>query len=223
MIKNERGSATLFAIWMLGLTAIFLILIVNIIKVYAAKEQASMNAEQAALSATDVVYDAVSEVIDDYEGPELENVDDLIDLPDLGSENKLQKEIDNKKEQLENSEGLYENQAEMEAIDMILTKKLSKAKYENLKENLEEALTNITDDMENVADQVIVDNNGETSETILYYFNNENRIEVKTESSFDGVQYQEFFAGVSDNVPQAAVGPKIEFIDKIDWSDIMIQ
>lgn len=222
MIRNERGSVTFYAIWMLIVTFFLMFLIVNVIGIYAAKEQASISAEQAALAATDVVYDTVDEVIDDYRGPILENIDndDLEGQPELGGES-LREEIEEKKDDLLN-QGLYGGQAKMEAIDIVLSSKLQDKKYGNLKSDIQEALFNIRDDIENIANRVVSSNNGDSAETAIHFFNDENRIEVKTNSSFKAVQYEKIFRGVSDDIPQKSAGPKIEFISNIEWVNISL-
>ena len=226
-IKNERGSASFYAIWMLGLTAILLILIVNIVKVYATKEQASISAEQAVLAATDVVYDVVNEEIDDYEGPipdgDEDNDEGENEPPDLDVENELREEINDKKREIQNNSGISESQAKVAAVNSVLSDKLKEDEYRNLKESIQLALQNATSNIKSIGGNIAVENKGNLSDTIIYFFNDENRIEIETAVDFEEEQFQNFFVGASDSVSQKAIGPKIEFVTELDWNNITIQ
>lgn len=242
--KNEHGSVTFYAIGMLGVTAILLFLFVNMIKIYATENQASISAEQAAIAATDVVFDTVYEAVTknsyiDWLESRKESLEDEMDTEEELSASETAKileeiaaiddvldfkdDVEDEKNNLI-GQGLYKNQAGMEAVDTVLTEKLEKSQlpfdhsiYDNFKNRVEIALNASRYGMSPIANQIVSENNGETSETVVYMFNSENRIEVKTAAKYEESSYEGIFTRGTENIEQEAVGPSIKFIDEIHW------
>ena len=56
-IENEKGSAAIFLLWIMTVIIVLSLLIVNIAKVYAVKQQASTAAQLGAFAATsDILF-----------------------------------------------------------------------------------------------------------------------------------------------------------------------
>lgn len=243
--KNERGSVTFYAIGLLGVTAILMFLLVNMIKIYATEHQASISAEQAAIAATDVIFDTVYDAvtdngyIDDLEERK-EDLEEQLDSEEelsaeaiaiileeiaaiddvLGFEADVEIEKNNLIDQ-----GLYKNQAGMGAVDIVITEKLEKSwltfnhsVYVGLRTKVQLALNDAINEVRTAGNQIVDRNSGETSESVIYMFNDENRIEVKTAAKYDESSYEGIFTRGTENIEQEAVGPSIKFIDQIQWA-----
>mgnify|MGYP001183575212 CR=1 FL=1 len=233
--KNERGSVAFYTIGLLAVTGVLLFFLVNMIKIYATGQQASTSAEQAAIAATNVMFEEVYDAVTDhtYIHNLEERKEDLEDEMDSEEEltddriEEIEEEIEAIDDVLDFSEdveeekgdflggGEYKNQAAMAAIDQVLSEKLQKdlpslhhSIYSSLKTRVQQHLNMASGNISSSAEQVVIDNGGESSETVVYMFNDENRIEVKT-----AAKYEE----TNENIEQKAVGPSVQFIDYISW------
>ena len=66
-LKNEKGNAVIFLLWLLGIVAIIFVLTINIVKVYIVKEHANLAVEQAALAGTSVLLEKTKEAIEEFD------------------------------------------------------------------------------------------------------------------------------------------------------------
>lgn len=203
--NNERGATSFYAIWLLLVTAVLLVLIVNIVKVYAAKEQASVSAEQAALAATDVVYESVRDAIDQYDSDAVEGII---------SRKKLKDKIkEKKKDVLRRLPGFTESEAEREAIDQVLSAELRKPSHGRLRHDIFAALQHAITDVKRTAKEMIEENGGKvTNKTTILYFNDDARIEITSEVHYEESTFGSYITGSGGDLPQKAVGPKIDFV-----------
>src|SRR4051794_38793137 len=64
-IREEKGSITLLTLGLLGVMALLFAVLLNLVKVYAVKQQASTAAQQASLAATSEIYRVVTKAIQD--------------------------------------------------------------------------------------------------------------------------------------------------------------
>ena len=56
-VGNDRGNSAFYLIWILGISAVIFVLVVNIAKVYLVKQKAATDAQQAAFAGTVVLLD----------------------------------------------------------------------------------------------------------------------------------------------------------------------
>ena len=62
-LNNERGNSAFYIIWLLGISAVIFVIVVNIAKVYVVKQHAATRTQQAAFAGTVVLLEATQEGI----------------------------------------------------------------------------------------------------------------------------------------------------------------
>ncbi|MDI3311265.1 MAG: hypothetical protein QJR05_07530, partial [Thermoanaerobacterium sp.] len=135
-VKNEKGNAAFYLLWLLGIVAIIFVLTINIVKVYVVKEHANLSVEQAALAGTAVLLEKTKESVEAFDT----SIDPLYLI-----QSSLQKKLDHNKsvgELIEDKKknymnnGVHEADAYIKAANEILPERLQKyslLKYEFMK------------------------------------------------------------------------------------------
>ncbi len=120
-IHNQRGNSFFYIIWLLGIVAILLLIIVNMAKVYVTKAQANTAVEQSALAGTAVLLKATKEVVTNFDE------DPLAAVPQkaLDGGKSLQDLIDEKQKEFQ-QQGMVETSAYLSALNDILPESHSK-------------------------------------------------------------------------------------------------
>ena len=66
-VSNERGNSVFYIIWLLGISAVIFVIVINIAKVYVVKQQASTATQQAAFAGTIVLLEVTQEGIENFD------------------------------------------------------------------------------------------------------------------------------------------------------------
>ena len=67
VLKNERGHGMVYLLWIMVMSIAIFVIIVNISKVYAVKQQAATATQQAALAGTSVLLEATIQGIENFD------------------------------------------------------------------------------------------------------------------------------------------------------------
>ncbi|MBH0167590.1 Tad domain-containing protein [Fictibacillus sp. 7GRE50] len=216
-MNNERGNATFYLIWLLGLTALLFFFVINISKVFFASEQATNAAEHASLAATDVVYDAVNEAVSDFDshpihGPLFFASHGLKSLKDI---------IEKRKLEIRSSDAnITDSEAQIIAINEVLSEEIPQNKelHDLVKSHLEKTDTIFA--IQSVASQNIISNGAKDNNASIKYFNSDERIEVDAEADSKLTSFQGFFEKSLKEISKTGQGPEVPFVKYLNgWSD----
>jgi len=215
VLKNERGVAAFYSLWLLGITAILLIFIVNIVKIYAANAQAGIGADQACLTATDDVYHEVEKSVRDYDESLEGHFEELFQGKSIGEQ------ISDEESRLNNQYPKWSiEQLHWQAIDNVLSRALSgnSALQNYIANGLESALPQVKGDIKTLMEE----NHAEKEKTKFYYFNDDERMAVITAAHFKASKWDRFFQNSSDDIPRKSECTKIDFLSKLHWTNQVI-
>lgn len=224
IMRNERGNASIYLIWMIFVMGLMLILILNIGKIFLTNQQASIGVEQASLAATAIVFDAVREAVDDYdeyqENKFYQTAEEGAIFP---IERKLSYKIGKEEESLKHS-GYTNNEAAIKAIDHIVTSHLP-GEDDMLRSYVNHHLDGKKPAIRSEIASMLVQNDGETRNAKVTLFKEERgsyfghssfHIEVATTKTFKGTEFQSFFPPVTKDMDQIGIGPTIEFAKNLN-------
>lgn len=224
-VKNERGNASFYLIWMTFILGLMLILVMNIADVFLVNQQASIGAEQASIAATDVVFEAVRDAVDDYDDYLEEKFYLTAAIGEIFQiEWTLGYRINEKEQDLLHS-GYSANEAAIEAVDSVVTSHLP-GDDGKLKDFIIQEIGNKTPTIRSVVSSVISSNKGDTTNAKVTLFKEESgsfsvgssfHVEVVSSKEFKGTEFQSFISSVEEDMKQVSLGPTIDFAKKLHY------
>lgn len=212
-IRNDKGNITLLTLGLLGVMVLLFAVVLNLVKVYAVKQQASNAAQQASLAATSEIYRALTTAIQEADDLGLLCPGGLDPWPKTISE-----QIEEKKNQLSSQHPSWsERELELEAIDRVLAETLPDLKYSCVKQKVESQLEQSRSSIQQAVLDTILSDGGDPVGTILK-INDQHRVEVRTSSLYRALKYDEWIPEEKRKVTQVGMGPALPFLEFVDWS-----
>lgn len=216
-VSNERGNGLVYILWIMVTSIVICVIVLNIAKVYAVKQQAATATQQAAIAGSFEYVNAAKQVIaafdqliamedeEEAEGEETEetvnmSLSDLID--EKASENK--------------GKGQLEEIAYINALNEILpTMEIRFPDEYQLIMSL--YLIPAKKDVEEMAQKVITENDGNLEHFKVNLVLPDYRIEVKASVTYESItdESEEFMKNLEEEVLQKGTGPSLSFLKGI--------
>lgn len=218
-LQNERGNASLYLLWLLGIVAIIFVLTINLVKVYVVKEHANLAVEQAALAGTSVLLEKTKKAVSEFDNSTTINplyVSDvaLQRLTDHGKS--VENLIDEKKAELMDG-GMDEADAYIKAANNILPVRVDRHPY--LKMKLRESLGHSSTDayyiFASTVQEIISQNGARTEDTEMKFSNDDWRIEVKSTVRFETISDNRYISKFIEDIPQKGYGPTLTYLENV--------
>jgi len=204
-IKNENGSTTFLTVGILFFGVLLMILFLNIIKMFAVDDRANTSAEQASLAATSVVYDNMMSLIETFSYPCDGEVCYLIEDYD-----EVAQAVSS------NNPSYTASQVEREAIDQLLTTKIPQ--ISDLKKAVKQRMEGMSSDISLAVSNVINENKGNPLGTTIEYFNEDNRILIRTTATFENVEAG-FIEKNTEDIENVGLRMEVPFAHSVNWVD----
>lgn len=206
---NEKGNASFFMIWLLGIVALIFIIIVNISNAFVTGAHASNTSEQAAIAGTSVIISETKSAIDKYD-------DDPLSEPDRKHHDKKKlAAFINKKKDNYRATGLSDNQAYIKALNEVLPSEIEK--HELLKETIVEHFNHVglNNKIYTTVTSVVSDNHGNSGDTQVVLSDTDWRLEVETSVDYHSISDRKYIPEINDKMSSLGVGPNLKYLEKI--------
>ncbi|PLS15390.1 hypothetical protein CVD28_24010 [Bacillus sp. M6-12] len=211
VLNNERGNATFYLLWLLGIVALIFVITINIVKVYIVKEQANLSVEQAALAATAVLLEKTDYAVKEFESSSPESAAQM--MLDRKSISQL---IEEKKAEYMNS-GKDEATAYIKAANEILPSRL--VLYPTLKSAFRTSLGASEAEISSIVapevQEIISQNNANADDTTIEFSTEKWRIEIKSTATFESIADNKYISYFLRDIPQKGYGPVLEYIESV--------
>ncbi|MCM3389757.1 pilus assembly protein TadG-related protein [Ureibacillus chungkukjangi] len=207
-LKNEKGSAAIFLLWIMTVIIVLSLLIVNIAKVYAVKQQASTAAQLGAFAATSEILFATEEAIKDFDKAMLETLGEGEEYEALWDEVEKRK-----KSYLANGGG--EQRAYIKALNEMLPGRLGDQilkGFFNAKFRADAALST---KIYTTVQRVVRENEGNDEHLEIIISKEKYRVEVKTDATYKTIASGEYINSFSKDIPQVGYGPELTYLQYI--------
>ncbi|WP_404427585.1 pilus assembly protein TadG-related protein [Ureibacillus chungkukjangi] len=207
-LKNEKGSAAIFLLWIMTVIIVLSLLIVNIAKVYAVKQQASTAAQLGAFAATSEILFATEEAIKDFDKAMLETLGEGEEYEALWDEIE-----ERKKSYLANGGG--EQRAYIKALNEMLPGRLGDQilkGFFNAKFRADAALST---KIYTTVQRVVRENEGNDEHLEIIISKEKYRVEVKTDATYKTIASGEYINSFSKDIPQVGYGPELTYLQYI--------
>jgi hypothetical protein len=225
-LRNEKGNAAIFLLWLLGIFTIVFLISINIVKVYIVKEHASLSVDQAALAGTAAIIERTKKAVEDFD--EKETLDPLY-IADRASQRaaslgkSVGQLIEEKKNEYLNS-GMDEADAYIKAVNKILPNHIHAHPF--LKKEMRSNLGLSSSDAKYIYSPAVLDvianNQGRTEDTEPVLSTSEWRIEVKSTVRFESITDNKFISKFISDIPQKGYGPKLSYLEAVYTGTIVL-
>jgi hypothetical protein len=213
-IRSERGNAAVCLLWFIFICGFVMILMVNILNIFAKKEQAAIGADQATLAATDVVLNAAEKGVRQYDAWW------LLSLPDnvLNRETVMDR-IGKRKAELVQS-GIPEGTARIRAFNQVLSGEMPGnfvlAGYVSQELGSPQTRNYLVDAVRTK----IMQNNGKTNNGKIEL--DEDRIAVTSYAEYETKAFDKGIPYLKQDIPYKGFGPKLTFVRWLHWGGFPI-
>lgn len=241
-IQDERGNVMLLSVCLMSVLVVMFLMLMSFVKAFYIKDKASSAAEQASLAATAYLYEKVDEAINEIDQKlfelgsvtvengektptEAEEVSAPTEEPSAevditaGKKSLADQIAAETNKILQSSSRFTYNEARIEAIDKVLSDELQGdgPRQTIVEDELIKALSNdaLNGLVQTISD-VIEENGGTAAHSEVQYLNGDERIEIKTSSTYKPVIFESVFPEEGMEVKQKGEGPKVEFIKHLD-------
>lgn len=205
-VRNEKGSAAIYLLWIMTVIIVLTLIIVNIAKVYAVKQQASTAAQLGAFAATSEILLATEEGIKDFD---LEMLKKAIEA---GVEYEpLWDDIVERKESYMTS-GVGEQEAYIKALNDILPGRLVGEDELREKLSINDALKS---KISSSVQQVVRKNEGNEEHLEIIISKEKYRVEVKTDATYKTIGNGEYIDSFQKDIPQIGYGPELSYLQYV--------
>ena len=210
VLKNERGHGMVYLLWIMVMSIAIFVIVVNIAKVYAVKQQAATATQQAALAGTSILLEATIRGV--------ENFDDYPDTlhPDWVAQRGMDSKsvtalLDEKVTQLKQS-GQAEDIAYIQAMNELLPSRIQAYGLLKtlIKTEIDASGTAFTDTVK----QVIEANDGNLERSTVTLTTPEYRIEVIADVTYESVtdSATSYIKDIVKEIPQKGTGPSMTYL-----------
>ncbi|WP_060206630.1 Tad domain-containing protein [Sporosarcina koreensis] len=208
-LDNERGSGLVYILWIMVTSIVICVVVLNIAKVYAVKQQAVNATQLAALAGTSVLVLATKDAIKEFDiDSEVEEVIEQRTLQRENDEKSIGELIDEKAGEYR---GLAKDIAYIKAMNDILPPRM--AAYGELNSLVNKHVGGVKESFKRTVRDVVKKNGG-NEERIEVTFTSEYRVEVEADVTYEAItdSAEEYIKSMTNEVPQKGYGPSLEFL-----------
>lgn len=198
-----------YSLWIMLVSIVIVVIIVNLGKVYVVKQQAATATQQAALAGTSVLVKATQLGIAEFDGHE-----DSEEQREEDDGKSISQLIDEKTD--ENIQaGELKNSAYIHALNEILPERMSK--YSMLNEFISIQVDGIGTTFTATVRDVIEKNGGNVEQSTVTLVLPDYRVEVKADVTFESItdSNQTYMESMTKEIPQIGYGPSLIYLKGI--------
>jgi len=203
-IQNEQGNSAFYLLWIIGMTAVVFIIVMNIGRVYIVKQQAATATQQAAIAGTSVLIEATNEGVDAFDQmiiPEVK-VECIFDKP-------VKESVNERVQQLRDS-GKTSDLIYITAFNDELIPKMNQC--DSLKGKILESVSSSTDQYVTAARNTLESNEANSERLEVLLSDTKWRVEVKADATFETITDGSYLKSFKTEIPQKGYGPPMEYL-----------
>ncbi|QHS24164.1 hypothetical protein GWK91_15200 [Virgibacillus sp. MSP4-1] len=207
-MSDEKGNASLFLLWVLGIVVILFAIIINITKVFLVGSEASYTVQQAALAGSSVYIKESRAAIEEFDNDLAASIDFK-----LNHGGKSLGELVREKQDAHEGTGLSSDQAYIKALNDVLPSEIDA--HKKLKNTFKRRIDGSSSAV-SVAVQSVIRKSEEANpeDTTFVLSNSEWRLEVESSVTFESI------TGVNiplfkDKIPARGEGPRLIYLENV--------
>lgn len=210
-LSNERGNSAFYIIWLLGISAVIFVIVINIAKVYVVKQQASTATQQAAFAGTIVFLEVTQKGIENFDSDLTKST-----AQKLEDGESIQVQIDKKVDELV-SQDVDLQQAYIKAYNEVLPEKLRKhPQFEiEMKETFRDS--GLRGKLLSAVQSTITANEANADDFEVLLSDTKWRVEVTADATYKTITDGTYLRSFTSDIKQKGVGPSLKYLEYIPF------
>lgn len=207
-VKNENGHGMVYILWIMVMSIVIFVIVVNIGKVYAVKQQAATATQQAALAGTSVLVEATVKGVEAFDASEA-----AVEQREAADGKSVSELIDEEAEK-NRQRGEAKDIAYIHALNDVLPPRMSI--YPSLGDFIDEQIKKEKNSFNQVVREVIEDNGGNIERSTVT-FSLDYRVEVQADATYEAItdHAENYMPKMSKEIPQKGSGPSLRYLQGI--------
>lgn len=211
-LKNEQGNAVFYLIWLLGVSAVIFVIVVNIAKVYVVKQQAATATQQAAFAGTVVLLEVTQEGIESFDSDLTKSAAQKV----LDGGKSIQEQIDEKVEEFVN-EDVDLQLAYIKAYNEVLPQKINK--HPQFKKEMEDTFrdSSLSSRLLSAVQSTITENEANADDVEVLLSDTKWRVEVTADATYSTITDGSYLKSFTSDIKQMGAGPSLEYLESVPF------
>ncbi|PUB16779.1 hypothetical protein [Paenisporosarcina sp. OV554] len=211
-LNNERGNSAFYIIWLLGISAVIFVIVVNIAKVYVVKQHAATATQQAAFAGTVVLLEATQEGIESFDS----DLTKSASQKEIDKGKSIQDQIDEKVDEfVAQDEDLQ--LAYIKAYNEVLPEKIKK--HPQFKKEMEDTLrdSGLSGKLLSAVQSTITANEANADDVEVLLSDSKWRVEVTADATYKTITDGTYLKSFTSDIKQKGVGPSLEYLESVPF------
>lgn len=211
-LNNERGNSAFYIIWLLGISAVIFVIVVNIAKVYVVKQHAATATQQAAFAGTVVLLEATQEGIESFDS----DLTKSASQKEIDKGKSIQDQIDEKVDEfVAQDEDLQ--LAYIKAYNEVLPEKIKK--HPQFKKEMEDTFrdSGLSGKLLSAVQSTITANEANADDVEVLLSDSKWRLEVTADATYKTITDGTYLKSFTSDIKQKGVGPSLDYLESVPF------
>lgn len=211
-LNNERGNSAFYIIWLLGISAVIFVIVVNIAKVYVVKQHAATATQQAAFAGTVVLLEATQEGIESFDSDLTKSASQKVIDKGKSIQDQIDEKVDEFVAQDEDLQLAY-----IKAYNEVLPEKIKK--HPQFKKEMEDTFrdSGLSGKLLSAVQSTITANEANADDVEVLLSDSKWRLEVTADATYKTITDGTYLKSFTSDIKQKGVGPSLEYLESVPF------
>lgn len=211
-LSNDRGNSAFYLIWIIGISAVIFVIVVNIAKVYVVKQHAATATQQAAFAGTVVLLEATQEGIQNFDSDLTKSAAQKVIDKGKSIEDQIDEKVDEFVEQDEDLQVAY-----IKAYNLVLPEKIEK--HPQFKKEMEDTFrdSGLSGKLLSAVQSTITANEANAESVEVLLSDTKWRVEVTADATYKTITDGTYLKSFTSDIKQKGIGPSLQYLESIPF------
>jgi hypothetical protein len=211
-LSNDRGNSAFYLIWIIGISAVIFVIVVNIAKVYVVKQHAATATQQAAFAGTVVLLEATQEGIQNFDSDLTKSAAQKVIDEGKSIEDQIDEKVDEFVEQDEDLQLAY-----IKAYNLVLPEKIEK--HPQFKKEMEDTFrdSGLSGKLLSTVQSTIAANEANAESVEVLLSDTKWRVEVTADATYKTITDGTYLKSFTSDIKQKGIGPSLQYLESIPF------
>ena len=211
-LSNDRGNSAFYLIWIIGISAVIFVIVVNIAKVYVVKQHAATATQQAAFAGTVVLLEATQEGIENFDSDLTKSAAQKVIDKGKSIEDQIDEKVDEFVAQDEDLQLAY-----IKAYNEVLPEKIKK--HPQFKKEMEDTFSDsgLSGKLLSAVQSTITANEANAESVEVLLSNSKWRVEVTADATYKTITDGTYLKSFTSDIKQKGIGPALQYLESIPF------
>jgi len=211
-LSNDRGNSAFYLIWIIGISAVIFVIVVNIAKVYVVKQHAATATQQAAFAGTVVLLEATQEGIQNFDSDLTKSAAQKVIDKGKSIEDQIDEKVDEFVAQDEDLQLAY-----IKAYNLVLPEKIKK--HPQFKKEMEDTFrdSGLSGKLLSAVQSTITANEANADDVEVMLSDTKWRVEVTADATYKTITDGTYLKSFTSDIKQKGIGPSLQYLESIPF------